>query len=90
MKPWENEPDFEEFQFKGIDCKIRRNPMTGCLCGYIKIPKGHQLYNLPIRIYEKAFVCHGGITYAKMEDNGFWIGFHCGRAFDYSPKSKTW
>lgn len=51
-------------------------------CVYVLIPEGHKYYKksyitIPIR-------CHGCITYAEMENDGFWIGWDYGHTSDYN------
>jgi hypothetical protein len=64
----------------------------GHRCGYIAIPKGHELYG---KDYDEIDISiHGGLTYGEYSENGYpveteeqvyWIGFdcaHCGDAKD--------
>lgn len=41
-KPWLNEPDFKKWidPTTGLQCAISRNPFTGSLCGYVRVPYG--------------------------------------------------
>lgn len=87
--PWHNEPDFEEFQYQGYQCKIKRNP-GGSLCGYVELPIDHKLskfehyWDIPLEV-------HGGITFGQTivrpatEESFFVIGFDCGHADDLIP-----
>jgi hypothetical protein len=66
--------------YKGFDYKIINYGSHPCV--YVRLPKGHKYYKksyitIPIR-------CHGGITYAEMEEDGFWIGWDYGHSFDYN------
>lgn len=42
-RPWEHEPDSEEFEHAGLLCAIRRGP-AGTLNGYVAIPPSHPLH----------------------------------------------
>lgn len=89
---WENEPDYEEFEYKGYLCNIRRNRMHAW-CGYIGLPKEHPWYD---KGYDEIDMdVHGGLTFAQMgkstmgemkRDKKLWfIGFDCYHGGDYSP-----
>lgn len=81
---WMEEPDEVYFDYKGMQCRIKRNSL-GALCGYVMIPKKHSLYNkddehLGIQV-------HGGITYQNFDDEGkYWIGFDCVHSGDLKPR----
>jgi hypothetical protein len=48
QEPWHNEPDDEEWvdAATGYECRIRRNDLTYCLCGYVAVPQGHVIHGL--------------------------------------------
>jgi len=73
------EGDYKEFTYRTIKCFIQRNHHTGCLNGYIHLPKC-----LPkIDIY--SLIVHGGITYENIEDDGtLVIGFDTNHINDLS------
>jgi hypothetical protein len=92
---WVNEPDLVEFEYLGYKCRIHRVFLIegiipklcfGHLCGYVRISKDHSYA-------EKDFMeidldCHGGLTYARLEDDGFfWIGFDCAHSNDIVPST---
>jgi hypothetical protein len=86
--PWLLEPDYLEFEYRGINCLIRRNQLAGNLCGYCQIPKGHPNYKKVDQYF--GYRVHGGITYDEFdkENNEHWIGFDCAHCDDYSPYYK--
>ena len=88
-KPWENEPDELHGEFCGLKWRIKRNnPGMGSLCGYVKLPLGHELYGLN---YDDTKLpdteVHGGLTYAGIdpEDNQMEYGFDCTHYRDLVP-----
>jgi len=94
VRPWENEPDHAEWvqEISGYKCRIRRNPTTGTLCGYVGIPKEHRFWGIS---YEEAHVelseievdVHGGLTYSAEGDDGWWyFGFDTAHTEDFAPK----
>lgn len=89
QKPWLTEPDQIEFQYRGYQCLIRRNPELKILCGYVAIPKDSKFYN--VNDYDA--ICDslqvwGGITFAgkiNKTDSKFYLGFDCAHLEDYVP-----
>jgi len=101
---WQDEPDKMQWTDKqtGLPCLIVRNgEVTGALCGYVGVTKGHWCYgkdydNLELNV-------HGGLTFAGgcMKENKehglchivepgedqdvWWLGFDCAHAWDLSP-----
>lgn len=85
--PWNQEPDEEEFEYKGYNCLLRRSPW-GVWCGYIHI-------KLPSKIYKGEeedsydFDVHGGITLAQTWETNdgkiLSLGFDCGHFSDKKP-----
>ena len=76
--------DWYEKEINNSECIIRRTP-SGWLCGYVKVSSD----NNPIVIdFDKLYV-HGGITFEGTLDyldvDGYWIGFDCAHAGDWSP-----
>lgn len=99
IRPWEDEPDRAEWTQKpsGYKCRIVRNEITGTLCGYVGIPKGHRFWGMPYDYAEKRDVglelqeigndVHGGITYSREGSDGWWyFGFDTAHADDFCPK----
>lgn len=45
--PWQTEPDSEYWVDKntGLDCCIKRHQDLGHLCGYVRVPKEHPLFD---------------------------------------------
>jgi hypothetical protein len=93
---WVHESDFMEFDHKGIKCIIRRacgmesnntHCFGGHLCGYCVVPKNHANYGKRWDEFGDLEV-HGGLTYFKMEDDNFVIGFDCAHSFDQVPSTK--
>lgn len=46
--PWDNEPDELDWtdERTGYECRIKRHPSSGHLCGYVRIPEGNALHGL--------------------------------------------
>ena len=81
----EKEGNEKILEIDGYDCKILRVGMeySGHLCGYVKIPETHRIYNLD---YDDIDVnVHGGLTYASEKKDGYWIGFDCAHYHDVVP-----
>lgn len=100
-RPWLKEPDRIEFQYRGYRCLILRNKdITGALCGYVAVPKGHPFYEETWqrdgdkKVYD--LNVHGGITYAEYhqpirhqnegDDDLWWLGFDCAHYGDLMPE----
>ena len=93
IRPWENEPDHAEWvqEVSGYKCRIKRNPTTGTLCGYVGIPKEHRFwgsdYNTHDELTDIGDNVHGGLTYADEGDDGWWyFGFDTAHINDFAPK----
>ena len=95
VRPWEDEPDNAEWiqEPSGYKCRIKRNPITGTLCGYVGIPKGHTFWgegydedrNEELNAIQEDV--HGGLTYSKEESDGYWyFGFDTAHIDDFAPK----
>lgn len=96
-KPWEGEPDHEEFSVLGFPCCIMRVPEVGTLCGYLYVPRGHPWFEKGYNSIDCEV--HGGLTYSERAvasetrhdpktavDNGMWaLGFDCAHCFDLMP-----
>lgn len=88
--PWVDESDIVEFTYKDYECLISRvfvqEPCAkeeayfgGHLCGYVKIPEGHNYF---CKDYDDIPVsCHGGLTFSDESK----IGFDCGHMWDIVP-----
>lgn len=89
-RPWENEPDSEEWvhELTGYKCTVWRHPTLGHLNGYVHIPKGHKMHGKHYDDVELGAGVHGGLTYSdKDEGTGDWVfGFDCSHGGDFSPK----
>lgn len=87
----EKEGNKKDFQYKGYICQIRRIGIqySGHLCGYIQIPKGHQLHHKSYdeieKYYDYELPAHGGLTFSGSFDNANWIGFDCAHLGDLQP-----
>lgn len=88
----EQEGNVKEFVYRNYDCKIVRQNVdfSGHLCGYIKIPKGHELYGMEYGEIEEKYnyemPAHGGLTFSDyFETNDYWIGFDCAHVGDLRP-----
>jgi len=94
IRPWEEEPDQAEWvqEVSGYKCSIRRNPITGTLCGYVGIPKGHRFFGVGYdedrdkELGDIADHVHGGLTYSSEGTDGWWyFGFDTSHYNDFSP-----
>lgn len=87
-RPWENEPDFEEWIDKdtGYRCRVVRNKSTLSLCGYVAVPIGHKLRGMSYQDAGDIGVhAHGGLTFGDKMDGHKWFGFDCAHADDLVP-----
>lgn len=94
IRPWESEPDNAEWvqEPSGYKCRIKRNEITGTLCGYVGIPKEHTFWgqgydedrNEELNAINEDV--HGGLTYSKEESDGWWyFGFDTNHYNDFAP-----
>lgn len=87
----EKEGNEKDFEYKGYKCHIRRIGISysGHLCGYIEIPKGHELHGMTYdeieAHYNYELPAHGGLTFSAEVDNSYWIGFDCAHYGDLRP-----
>lgn len=81
--PWHEEPDEKTWvdSETGYPCSIRRTDVTGSLCGYVVVPKGHPAFGE----VDADIDVHGGLTYARAKDDGWCFGFDTSHAWDKSP-----
>ena len=93
VRPWEDEPDEAEWLNEvGYKCRIKRNEITGALCGYVGIPKDHLFWGIGYQghnddIDSISQEVHGGLTYGQEGDDGYWyFGFDTSHAGDFAPK----
>lgn len=66
-------------RYKGYNYIVKKLQGTSSLQnhwfnGYVEIPKGHKLYNVH---YEDLYSLevHGGLTFSRMVDDKYWLGF---------------
>lgn len=90
-RPWEREPDNEEWvhDLTGYKCTVWRHGTLGHLNGYVAIPRGHKAYGFNYDwLNDRDVEVHGGLTYSeKDKDTDEWVvGFDCSHAGDFSPK----
>ena len=45
-RQWESEANEKKWSHSGLDCKVTRHPSAGHLCGYVRIPKEHPLFDI--------------------------------------------
>ena len=87
-RPWENEPNFEEWIDKdtGYRCRVKRNESTLSLCGYVSVPTGHKVRGMSYQDAEEVGVhAHGGLTFGDKMDGRKWFGFDCAHSGDLCP-----
>lgn len=89
--PWQDEPDDEQYQLDGYDCRIRRMEHTGHLNGYVRIPKEHPWFeqdygDLPLEVHGGlTFAAHGWFDTPDRAAAEWWIGFDCHHLHDFAP-----
>jgi hypothetical protein len=93
VRPWENEPDHAEWiqEPSGYRCRIKRNEITGSLCGYVGIPKGHVFWGIGHdydndEVYAIQDDVHGGLTYSALDGGWWYFGFDTNHYNDFAPK----
>jgi hypothetical protein len=87
-RPWENEPDFEEWRDKktGYLCRVKRHMDTLSLCGYVAVPIGNKVRGMTYQDAEEVGVhAHGGLTFGDKMDGRKWFGFDCAHSGDLVP-----
>ena len=90
-RPWEHEPDSEEWvhELTGYKCTVWRHPTLGHLNGYVHIPRGHKAFGFNYDwLNDRDIEVHGGLTYSdKDKETDAWVvGFDCSHGGDFSPK----
>ena len=90
LRPWEYEPDFYEWDYRGMHCIARRNKSHGALCGYVDIPS--ELWNTNMVLANRASLedtidVHGGVSFNNyvIDKDAHRIGFDCAHAGDVLP-----
>lgn len=85
--PWQSEPDHVRWiSPTGLRCEIMRSHITGALCGYAHVPRGHRYWGLSWRRQQRAIDVHGGVTFAAVVPGGrYAIGFDCAHYQDDTP-----
>ena len=94
VRPWEDEPDNAEWtqEPSGYKCRIKRNEITGSLCGYVGVPREHRFWGVgydesDVELSEIEADVHGGLTYSAEGDDGYWyFGFDTNHIDDFAPK----
>jgi hypothetical protein len=91
---WCDEPDLVTFEWSDMQCEIRRilvfeqsgHAFGGHLCGYVKIPEYHALYNNQ-NGFDFDLDVHGGVTFNEFfnDTKDWYIGFDCSHLFDVVP-----
>lgn len=100
-RPWETEPDNAAWTDEklGMRCRIRRNPITLTLCGYVGVPTGNLLWGLTGQSDDASDLInaencwreldentYGGLTYSQGDDDGWWwFGFDTAHSDDFAP-----
>jgi hypothetical protein len=81
---WKDQNKLSEGSAHGFEWVIKHNG-NGFLCGYVKIPNDHYWYGANYNSFD-VFV-HGGLSYSKLNDGEFWIGFDCAHYDDAQDPS---
>ena len=87
-RPWENEPNFEEWIDKATKyrCRVKRNMDTLGLCGYVSVPVSNKLRGMTYQdANEVGVYAHGGLTFGGTMDGRKWFGFDCAHLGDLVP-----
>ncbi len=79
---WVEEPDFADFIYENIHCKIIRIFNSGYFCGYCFLPFAHPWMGLDFGEIETEV--HGGITYLE----GNKVGFDAAHLDDMIPRTE--
>jgi hypothetical protein len=92
---WVNEPDLVIFSHNGFKCTVKRvsayesngSLFGGYLCGYVRIPEDHYLYDKDLdHVDDLDLDCHGGVTHCNFNEWGdYYIGFDCAHGYDMIP-----
>lgn len=86
-KDYECELDFNK---DGFRCVGIASYTKGYRCGYVAIPKGSRLFDIPTRKLESLIKVHGGVTFDRILSNFpvvtdepmRWVGFDCNQIYD--------
>lgn len=64
--PWFEEPDKKQWldEKTGLPCLIVRGEVTGSLCGYVGVKKGHPCFEKEHSELECDILVHGGLTFS--------------------------
>lgn len=71
--PWHDEPDWQDFEAHGLECRVMRHPQHGHLCGYVQCSHEIPYALLPEDISGGSDVLYGFDT---SPPNGYWPGSH--------------
>ena len=95
---WTSEPNMMIWtnEETSLTCIILRSRITGALCGYVGVNKGHLCFG--VHYDDLCIDIHGGLTfsghrtnydnYTEIDlglDEVWWIGFDCSHYGDYTP-----
>lgn len=85
----QEEGDYQEFDYQGLHCIIRRVRPMCHLCGYAQIPK--QLLDKKDDWFEEKIEVHGGVTFVgdlPVEEGKKikFVGFDCAHIDDLVPQ----
>lgn len=91
-RPWDDEPDHEEFTYKEVRCEIKRHTTLFHLCGYLHIWED-QLKTPLTEASVQEMPLYGGVTFYDVRNkrrgrqnmNRYTIGFDCAHPPDLSP-----
>jgi len=92
---WLDECYRKKLIINGFECLILRiRERGGHLCGYIRIPKDHPIYEIDSNRSDIWPEIHGGWSYDRTNpedtyDTARWVGFDCAHLNDLSPLSDT-
>lgn len=100
--PWNKEPDYCEWVYRGQKCLALRNMEYGFWQGFVGITSDHPAFNKQLTdiFNEKWGLCvlvHGGLCmagklpskYKDLNKKYWWFGFSCCQAEDIIPIEKS-
>jgi hypothetical protein len=87
---WVEEADQADFEYKGTRCHVVRvvaqpSMQLGHFCGYIFVNQTHPWYLKDAFGPDIDVDIHGGLTFSKLEEKAWKIGFDCAHSGDIIP-----
>lgn len=80
--PWDDEPDFIEFEHLGLWCFAGRG-IWGTWFGYVACEASDPRITV---VNDETLEAHGGLVHGWQDEDGRGVGFDCAHAGDASPE----